>query len=205
MSEWELFRKESVASMLTPGARVIDIGGGLRAVKGRGNRYDPEMGSYFAETLSRVQYQIVDPVSDFAPDIIGDIHNLPLADDSVDGVICIAVLEHVEDPIKAVSELRRILKPGGKLFLYVPFLYYYHAEHNYYQDYWRYTKDSLPLLARGFSVSNWVPVRGAFETWIHLSPLGRSVLLQQIARLIDRVSGKTNSNQVSGYYGLLAK
>lgn len=205
MTSWEEFRNEGLSKMLIPGARIIDIGGGLRARLGSGNRYDPHMNALFGEKLKQLAYQIVDPVPDFAPDIVGDIHQLPLPDESVNGVICIAVLEHVENPIQAMSEMRRVTKKGGHVFLYVPFLYYYHAEVGYYHDYWRYTKDSLGLLAQGFSHASWAPVRGATETWLHLSPLGQIPGLKHLARAVDRVTGKSKSDQVSGYFGLLVK
>jgi hypothetical protein len=89
--------------------------------------------------------------------------------------------------------------------LYVPFLYYYHAEVGYYKDYWRFTKDALEMLGSGFSGVRWCPVRGAVETWIHLSPLGRVPGLKNLARFVDVVTGKSNSKQVSGYYGILTK
>lgn len=204
MSPWERFYKDEMLALLERGGTVLDIGGGLRASPGKGNRYDPKH-AYLVEPLSKVSYKILDPVPDYNPDIVGDIHAIPLPDNSIDAVICIAVLEHVEDPKKAMAEMHRILKPGGILFLYTPFLYYYHAEVGYYKDYWRYTKDALDLLASTFSEARWCPVRGALETWIHISPLGRVPFLPRIARLIDEVTGKSKSKQVSGYYGLLRK
>ena len=42
-----------------------------------------------------------------------DITNIKLNDNSVDGIICIHVLEHIEDDLKAISELSRILVSGG--------------------------------------------------------------------------------------------
>jgi ubiquinone/menaquinone biosynthesis C-methylase UbiE len=204
MSPWEEFYREEMLALLKPGSLVVDIGGGLRATKARGNRYDPRQ-AYLEESLEKVTYQILDPVPDYSPDIVGDIHALPLKDNSVDAVVCIAVLEHVEDPKKAMSEMYRVLKPGGKLFLYVPFLYYYHAEVGYYKDYWRFTKDALELLAAAFTTARWSPVRGALETWIHISPLGRIWGVPILARYVDVVTKKTKSKQVSGYYGLLIK
>jgi ubiquinone/menaquinone biosynthesis C-methylase UbiE len=48
-----------------------------------------------------------------------DAHVLPLQNESFDSAIGICVLEHFEDDVKALSELRRILKPGGRLALTV--------------------------------------------------------------------------------------
>lgn len=39
-----------------------------------------------------------------------DIHDLPFEDDSFDAVVCISILEHVPYPLKAIQELKRVLK-----------------------------------------------------------------------------------------------
>ena len=198
MTEWEKFYRDSIIGILQPGAYVIDIGGSLRATPGRGNRYDPNH-AYLTPYVEKANYKILDPVADYAPDIVGDIHNLSLPDNSVDAILCIAVLEHIEDPRRAMREMLRVIKPGGKVFLYVPFLFYYHAEMGYYKDFWRYTKDSLPLLAEGYGSAVWQSVRGATETWMHLSPLGRIGAFRLLARLDGCITGKTNTNQESAY------
>jgi len=45
----------------------------------------------------------------------GDASKIPLPDDSVDVLICTLVLCSVKDPAATVAELKRVLKPGGKL------------------------------------------------------------------------------------------
>ena len=49
-----------------------------------------------------------------------DIHHLPFADDSFDAVICSEVLEHIDSVPDSISELVRVLKPGGILAISVP-------------------------------------------------------------------------------------
>jgi 2-polyprenyl-3-methyl-5-hydroxy-6-metoxy-1,4-benzoquinol methylase len=54
-------------------------------------------------------------------DIVSDITKIPEPDGSFDAVMCIEVFEHLSDPIQAIRELTRLLKPGGHLILTAPF------------------------------------------------------------------------------------
>ena len=201
---WDTFFESRVTKIFSEKKNVIDIGGGLRLVKDRGNRYDPKR-EWIRPLLKDVDYRVLDAVSDYNPDIVGDIHNLPFEDNTQDAIICIAVLEHVENPIKAWGEINRALKPGGYCFIYVPFLYYYHADQGYYGDFWRFTEDSIRHLSKEFSKIEICPVRGALQTWIKLSPIGRVEFLNFLWIWIDNITGKSKSRQVSGYNVFLVK
>ena len=50
-----------------------------------------------------------------------DIHQIPFGENHVDVVLCNHVLEHVQDDIKAMSEIKRVLRPGGWAIMQVPF------------------------------------------------------------------------------------
>ncbi len=50
-----------------------------------------------------------------------DIHHMPFADNLFDSVLCNHVLEHVNNDLQALGEIRRVLKPGGWAILQVPF------------------------------------------------------------------------------------
>jgi SAM-dependent methyltransferase len=195
---WEKFFEDKIRKIFSEKKSVIDIGGGLRALKAHSNRYD-ERRAWIAPLIEKVDYKILDPVPDYEPHIVGDIHDLPLGDHSQDAIICIAVLEHVENPFVAVQEIHRVLKKGGCVFIYVPFLYYYHAEIGYYNDYWRFSEDALRVLLKDFKEVEIVPVRGAIETWFRIGPLGRYRIVQYTARVLDRLLGKNKSKQVSGF------
>jgi len=204
MAKWDEFFNEKIKQIFEEKKEIIDIGGGLRILKQKGNKYEPKR-EWIRKYLSTVNYKILDPVPDYNPDIVGDIHNLPLEDNSVDAIICIAVLEHIENPFKAFAEMYRVLKPSGYCFIYAPFLYYYHAQPGYYGDFWRYTEDSLKYLSRDFSSIETQNVRYPLETWIYLSPFGRIKFLNKLARLGDKLFKKQKSKQTSGYNVFLVK
>ena len=84
----------------------------------------------------------------FVSDVQG---NLPVADRTFDSAFCCSVLEHTQEPWKAFDEFYRILKPGGKMVLSVPFLYYLHGQPS---DYYRFTRYGIENLARksGFEI-----------------------------------------------------
>lgn len=67
---------------------------------------------------------------------IADAHDLPFGDGEFDMVMALAVLEHVVDPPRVVSEIWRVLKPTGKVFAVTPFL---QPVHMGAYDFTRYT------------------------------------------------------------------
>jgi ubiquinone/menaquinone biosynthesis C-methylase UbiE len=54
-------------------------------------------------------------------DIVSDILSIPLPDHSVDAIMCTEVLEHIPDPLGAIKEFGRLLKPEGYLLITAPF------------------------------------------------------------------------------------
>ncbi|HCM78112.1 MAG TPA: hypothetical protein DIS90_17135 [Cytophagales bacterium] len=81
------------------------------------------------------------------PDVVADVCAMPFQSESWDVVILIEVLEHVQEPWKAVEEIYRVLKKNGRLVLTTPFIYPIHdVEHDYY----RYTKHGLRFLLKEF-------------------------------------------------------
>jgi SAM-dependent methyltransferase/uncharacterized protein YbaR (Trm112 family) len=53
---------------------------------------------------------------------IADAHDLPFLDKSFDVCVAVAVLEHVVDPYRCVSEMVRVLRPGGYVYAETPFM-----------------------------------------------------------------------------------
>jgi len=72
--------------------------------------------------------------------VFSPLHDIPFEDKYFDTIACLAVLEHVENPVDVVKEFYRVLKTGGVVIASVPFL---QPEHKIPTDYQRYTKDGL--------------------------------------------------------------
>jgi len=90
-------------------------------------------------------------------DLVTDLEQLPIAGNSCDGIMSIAVLEHVTDPRAHVAEMVRVLKPGGRVLCFIPFVQGFHASP---YDYQRYTCSGMRHLFRDFEVISVVPADG---------------------------------------------
>lgn len=68
------------------------------------------------ENLEYITGDLESPLADYH----FDVHEIPFEDGSFDVVFCNHVMEHVEDDIKAMSEIHRVLKPGGWALMQSP-------------------------------------------------------------------------------------
>lgn len=97
------------------------------------------------------------------PDVFADGGALPFSDDSIDTVLLLEVLEHVQDAPAVLADIARVLKPGGVLLLSVPFLYPLHDSPH---DFRRYTAPGLKaaICSAGLHPSVAMPRNQGFET-----------------------------------------
>ena len=85
-------------------------------------------------------------------DIISDITEIPEPDVSFDAIMCVEVFEHLPEPIKAIQEFARLLKPSGHLILTASFCSLTHfAPYHFYKGFNRYFYEKH-LLANGFKI-----------------------------------------------------
>lgn len=105
---------------------------------------------YFPANV-RIDTLDIDPASKatFIADLCANNSEL-IPDASYDFVVCAEVLEHTLRPFDAVEEIRRVLKPGGLLFLTAPFNFRIHGP---LPDCWRFTEHGLRALLSDFVVT----------------------------------------------------
>lgn len=99
-----------------------------------------------------------------SPNVLADLEgNLPFRDNCVDIVLLFNVLEHIYNAKGLIKEISRVLKKGGCLYLYVPFLGHIHAAPF---DYHRYTPTSLKKMLNeaGFSLIEFNISYGIFKS-----------------------------------------
>lgn len=97
-------------------------------------------------------------------DLVGTAYEIPQKDESFDCVLSTAVLEHLEDPQRALYESYRVLKPGGYAIYTAPFFWHLHEEP---RDFYRYTKFGLEYLFKtaGFYIVEIKPLSGFWITF----------------------------------------
>ncbi|MFH1739053.1 MAG: class I SAM-dependent methyltransferase [bacterium] len=152
--------------------RVLDAGAGSKA-------YAPLLLPLASEYIS------LDISSDRAtPSAVGSLLALPFAQNSFDTVFCSQVLEHVPEPAIALSELERVLAPGGVLLLTAPHLAYLHNEPH---DFFRFTRHGLAHLCSqaGFHVEEIVPAGGLLSFVGHIPSVAGKAFLRPIPIVYD--------------------
>jgi glycosyltransferase involved in cell wall biosynthesis/SAM-dependent methyltransferase len=105
---------EAISGLSLQG-KILDVGGGKK------NSY-----YHLLKLNGSIDSVNIDPT--IRPTLITDLNiALPLSDNSYDAIISFNTLEHIRDDEVALQECLRVLKPGGQLFITVPFLYHVHG------------------------------------------------------------------------------
>lgn len=167
---------------LTDGLRVLDAGCGLGShlhLLAGTHRLDLIGLDLDADRLRRAGAEV--PGAALARAAIA---RLPLADASVDRVLASEVLEHVPDDAAALAEVRRVLRPGGRLVLSVP-----HARYPFWWDPTNRTLEALgrpPIRRPGPLVGIWTDHLRLYE------PDALAALVAGAGFVVDEVEEQTH-------------
>lgn len=128
-------------------------------------------------------------------DVLSMAAPLPFRSETFDTVICTSVLEHVDNAEEVVSEIARILKPGGRLLITIPFLY---PTHEAPYDFWRTTHWGLRsvLTRHGLEVDTVAAQGGPVLLVAHYVIAGFAQLLLLIARRLGRFGSLVDNRPV---------
>jgi SAM-dependent methyltransferase len=167
---------------LPSGARILDAGCG----SGRNMIELARRGTVTGVELSAPSVEKARE-RDCGEVIEGSVLEMPFAEDSFDLAVSLDVIEHLEDDLGALRELRRTVAPGGALLVTVPayqWLWSGHDEINHHER--RYTRRSLQTVAEQ---AGWNQTR---TTYFNSLLLPVAILL----RVLDRVSTKTTESSL---------
>ena len=130
----------AVAETLTIPQPVVEIG----ALLVDGQPYDADLRPLFAGA----DYTGCDIRPGPGVDRLEDIHRLTFASDSLGTVLVLETLEHVKNPLQAMAEVRRVLRPGGLAVISSCMDF---PVHEHPADYWRFPPQGFDLLLEAFS------------------------------------------------------
>jgi len=107
---------ETQATAIPAGSRVLDVGSGSCPYRACFSHCE-----YKAQDFAVLKPEQISGKSGYGNiDYISDVLSIPVGDKSFDVILCTEVLEHVPEPIRALEEFARIIKPAGKLLLTAP-------------------------------------------------------------------------------------
>jgi len=96
-------------------------------------------------------------------DIVSDITSIPEPDLSFDAIMCIEVLEHLPDPVQAIKEFSRLIRPNGHLILTAPFCSLTHFSPYHYCTGFNKHWYKIHLAAYGLKIIDITPNGNFFE------------------------------------------
>jgi SAM-dependent methyltransferase len=167
---------------LPPRARILDAGCGSGRNMLELNRHGTVTGVELSPTSSALARK-----RDAGEVLTCSVLEMPFAENSFDLAVSLDVIEHLDDDLEALRELRRVVAPGGALLVTVPayqWLWSGHDEINHHRR--RYTRRSLHDVAER---AGWRQVR---TTYFNSLLLPIAIIL----RVLERVNRKTTESSL---------
>lgn len=209
---------EGTLASIPAGRRILDAGAGrlqykrfcahLDYVSQDFAKYDGQGDGIGLQTGEWDQSQL---------DIVCDITTIPEPDASFDAVMCVEVLEHLPDPIGALREVTRLLKPSGTLIITAPFCslthyspyFYYTGYSSRFYEYWlgelgfqiedlQWNGNYFEYLAQEMRRLPWVGEEhaGTSTAWLE------RICIDIVLGLLNRLSQHNESSEQLLAYGL---
>lgn len=118
-----LYRRisEDIVIAAPPDGAVLDVGTGPGHLLAELARDRPDLrvtGVDMSADMVAVAERNIQAFAGRVSACVGDVTNLPFADDTFDVIVTSLSLHHWDDVDTAVSELSRVLRPGGRLYVY---------------------------------------------------------------------------------------
>lgn len=182
------------ASQSTPAFKILDIGCGTGANLEMLSRFgDAEGVDVSAEALAFCRQRGLGSVRQ------GDAEHLPWEDGSFDLVTGLDVVEHLDDDVAGLKEMRRVLRPGGYAFLFVPaFMFLWGVQDDISHHRRRYTLKGLQQVAReaGFEIE-----RATYANIFFFLPVLVGRLLMRLTRIRPASENNINIKALNGVFG----
>ncbi len=190
---------------------VLDIGCGFMPYR-KLIESNPHVDNYVGMDLENSEIY-----SDAKPALTWDGETIPLDGESVDCVMATEFLEHYAEPERVLKEIHRVLKPAGKIFATVPFIWNLHEIPH---DEYRYTPYALERHFRNVGFVNiHVKALGGWNAslaqmiglWLHFAEVSRvtktllSIIVFPIYALLlktDRIPQRFDGSENSMFIGL---
>ena len=144
------------------------------------------------KNMRHVKYDFINPIDE----------KIPLKDNCLDAVLSTSVIEHLRYPYNFILEAYRVLKPGGRLFINVPFV---HPEHETPFDFNRTTRFGLERWFKDAGFNEYIiqPSSSCTETICHMLPFAfRNDILRSTKCCSQILEDLLRCNDV---YGIIRK
>ena len=200
---WHVGRRKIIASFVEAickevkdrRARILDVGCGTGANLIMLSKYgDAEGVDISRDAVSFCRERGLDKVK------LGAAEELPSDEGTFDLVTALDVVEHMDDDVACLLEMRRVLRPGGRVLLFVPtFMFLWGVQDDVSHHRRRYR---LPELHRVLEQAGFEVERSTYANITFFAPI---LLIRQLMRLTGLKTSSENTINVPALNGVFGK